>query len=61
MPENVMLKDAEVGKQYRIVRVDHRHKELVDYFMKLKMKLNQKIEFHKNMAAENRNKNYSQE
>lgn len=44
MPENVRLKDAEVGGEYRIVRVDHRHKELVEYFMKLKIKLNQKIE-----------------
>jgi DtxR family Mn-dependent transcriptional regulator len=44
MPENVKLKDAEVGERYRIVRVDHRHKELVDYFLKLKLKLNQEIE-----------------
>jgi DtxR family Mn-dependent transcriptional regulator len=44
MPENVMLKDAEVGERYRIVRVDHRHKELVDYFLKLKLQLNQEIE-----------------
>jgi DtxR family Mn-dependent transcriptional regulator len=50
MPENVMLKDAEVGKQYRIVRVNHRHKELVDYFLKLKMKLNQKIELIDRLA-----------
>ncbi len=44
MPDNVRLKDADVGGAYRIVRVDHRHKELVDYFLKLKLKLNQKIE-----------------
>jgi DtxR family Mn-dependent transcriptional regulator len=44
MPKNVRLKDAEVGSRYSIVRVDHRHKELVDYFLKLKLKLNQEIE-----------------
>jgi DtxR family Mn-dependent transcriptional regulator len=44
MPDNVRLKDADIGEVYRIVRVDHRHKELVDYFLKLKLKLHQKIE-----------------
>lgn len=44
MPDNVRLKDADVGGVYRIIRVDHRHKELVDYFLKLKLKLNQTIE-----------------
>jgi DtxR family Mn-dependent transcriptional regulator len=53
MPENIMLKDAEVGKQYIIVRVDHRHKELVDYFLKLKLKLNQKIELIDRFAFDN--------
>jgi len=50
MPDNVMLKNAEVGGQYIIVRVDHRHKELVDYFQKLELKLNQKIELIDRLA-----------